>query len=156
MLTRYRNQSLFVFLIVGLSMIAAACGAEEKTGDCRVAEDGALVNSDCEVAPGVTLEPTATPSSSNGGGGDDPAFALFRANGCSACHAIDGTSASGAIGPNLTSVASKGGADYIRESIVDPNAVIADGFGGNIMPGNYADVIPAEDLDSLVAYLNGL
>jgi cytochrome c551/c552 len=155
-LTRYRNQSLFVFLIVALSMIAGACGAEEKTGDCRVAEDGVLVNSDCEVAPGVTLEPTATPSDSNGGGGADPAFGLFRANGCSACHAIDGTAATGQIGPNLTSVASKGGADYIRESIVDPSAVVADGFSDGIMPKNFGEVIPAEDLDALVAYLNGL
>jgi cytochrome c551/c552 len=155
-LTRYRKQSLFVFLIVALSMIAAACGADEPTGDCLVAEDGTFVNAECEVAPGVTLEPTATPSTGGNGGGDDPAFALFRSNGCSACHAIDGTAASGQIGPNLTSVASKGGVAYITESIVDPSAVIAEGFSDNIMPKNFGDVIPAEDLDALVAYLNGL
>ena len=156
MLTRHRQQMLFVLCIAALSMVAAACGADEPTGDCRVAEDGTFVSADCDVAPGVTLEPTATPSSNSGNGGDDPAFTTFRTFGCAACHTIDGTSASGMIGPNLTTVGSKGGVAYIHESIVDPNAVIADGFPADIMPGNFGEIIPADELDALVAYLNGL
>lgn len=155
MLTRHRQKMLFVLCIVVLSMVAA-CGADEPTGDCRVVEDGTFVNADCDVAPGVTLEPTATPSSNGGAGSDDPAFTTLRTFGCVACHAIDGTSASGTIGPNLTTVASKGGAAYIYESIVDPNAVIADGFPADIMPANFGEIIPAGEVDALVAYLSGL
>lgn len=157
---RYRKLSVLSLLIVALSLIAAACGAEEPTGDCLSPVDGALVPSSCEVPDGVTAEPTATPNPDNGGG-TDPGFAAFRASGCSGCHAIDGTSAGGQIGPNLTHVASKGGADYIRESIIDPGAVIATDCpsgpcSAGIMPANFGSVLAAEDLDALVDYLAGL
>lgn len=35
-------------------------------------------------------------------------WAIFRTAGCASCHAIDGTSATGDIGPNLTHLASRG------------------------------------------------
>ncbi len=55
--------------------------------------------------------------------------------------------------PGLAGVGSKGD-DYIRESIVDPAAVIADGFP-DIMPKTYAD-LNESDLADLVAYLKTL
>ena len=45
------------------------------------------------------------------------------------------------------------GAGDIRTSIIDPNAEVAEGFAGDIMPGNYGDTIPKEQLDALVDYL---
>jgi mono/diheme cytochrome c family protein len=157
--TRYRKLSILSLLIVALSLIAAACGAEEPTGDCLAPVDGALVAAECVVPPGATAEPTATPSSN--GGTVDPGFSSFRASGCSGCHAIDGTSASGQIGPNLTHVADKGGADFIRESIVDPSAVISQdcpsgACADGIMPKGFGDSIPAEDLEAIISYLAAL
>ena len=54
--------------------------------------------------------------------------------------------ASGQTGPNLSHVGSKG-ADYIRESILDPNAVIAQPrpsgeCAENVMPQSFGDVLP--------------
>ena len=43
---------------------------------------------------------------------------------------------------------------FIEESIVDPNAVIADGFQADIMPPNYQDTLPPAQLDALVKYLS--
>ncbi|MDA0799862.1 MAG: c-type cytochrome [Chloroflexi bacterium] len=158
--TRYRKLSILSLFLVALSLVAAACGAEEPTGDCLAPVDGALVAAECVVPAGATAEPTPTASSSNGGT-IDPGFTAFRASGCSGCHAIDGTSASGQLGPNLTYVAAKGGAEYIHESIVDPSAVIAQDCpsgpcSDGIMPKNYGTVLPAADIDAIVAYLAGL
>jgi len=159
--TRYRKLSVLSLLLGALSLIAAACATEEHTGDCLAAEDGTFVAALCEVPAGATAEPTPTASSSNGGGAVDPGFTAFRASGCSGCHAIDGTSASGQIGPNLTHIADKGGAEFIMLSIVDPSAEIsqdcpAGPCADGIMPQNFGAVLPAADLGAIVEYLAGL
>ena len=148
-----RRRLLPAFVVLALSMLAAACGGDEPTGDCLVAEDGALVNAPCDVPAGVTAEPTPTPlPPGNGSGGTDPGFSAFRSAGCAACHAVDGTAARGRVGPDLTTVRSKGDA-YIEESIRSPNAVIAAGFTGGIMPQGYGDTLTAEQIDTIVAWL---
>jgi cytochrome c oxidase subunit 2 len=87
--------------------------------------------------------------SSAGGAGKG----VFTAQGCGGCHALADAGSSGTTGPNLDDVLANMDADKIREAIVDPNAEVAEGFGPNIMPGNYEDTIPADQLDALVAYL---
>ncbi len=102
-----------------------------------------------------------------GGGGvsppppSPPSEIDFVSFGCAACHTIDSLpQASGTIGPNLSRIGAKGEA-YIRESIVDPNAVIAPDcpFGpcqSAIMPQFYGLSLPEDALDTLVAYLVSL
>lgn len=145
------NKLLPLVVIIALSVIAAACGSDEPAGDCLVAEDGALVNAPCDVPAGVTAIPTDTPMSSTTGS-VDPGFAAFRAAGCAACHAVEGTAASGMVGPDLTTVGTKGEA-YVRQSIVNPSAVIADGFGDGIMPAGFGSSLNPEQLDTIVAWL---
>ena len=153
--SRYRKSLILAVFLVAIGMVIVACGAEAPTGDCLVPQDGQLVPSDCDVS-GVTPDPTATPTATvPGGNGGDPAVALLTQYGCGACHAINGTPLSGSVGPNLSTVGTQG-ADYIRQSIVDPNAVIAEGFQPGIMPQSFGDVIPPEDLDAIVEYLAGL
>jgi mono/diheme cytochrome c family protein len=158
--TRYRKVPILSLLLVALSLLAAACSADKPTGDCLIAENGAFVNAPCDVPDGQTAEPTPTPTAKTSDA-VDPGFIAFRASGCSACHAIDGTSASGQLGPNLTDIASKGGAGYIYESIVDPGAVIAANCPSGpcldgIMPQNFGVSLLAADIDAIVLYLAGL
>ncbi|MGD1068817.1 MAG: c-type cytochrome [Bryobacteraceae bacterium] len=48
---------------------------------------------------------------------------LFRANGCGGCHLVHGE---GAVqGPDLSVIGSERAPDYLRESIIDPNAKVA-------------------------------
>jgi putative heme-binding domain-containing protein len=48
---------------------------------------------------------------------------LFRDNGCNSCHLVRGE---GAVrGPDLSVIGSERASDYLRESIVDPNAKVA-------------------------------
>jgi cbb3-type cytochrome c oxidase subunit III len=71
---------------------------------------------------------------------------------CAACHTVDGVS-TGQVGPNLTHVYAEKGPDYIRQSILDPNAVIAEGFAPNIMPPNFSDLLTPEQIDDIIAFL---
>ena len=47
------------------------------------------------------------------------------------------------------------GADFVRESIVDPDATVAPGYQPGIMPTNYGGTLSDEQLEALVAFLGG-
>jgi hypothetical protein len=57
------------------------------------------------------------------------------------------------VGPGLAGVGSKGD-DFIRQSIIDPAAVLAEGYA-NLMPTTFADM-KESDLEDLVGYLKTL
>jgi disulfide bond formation protein DsbB len=82
-----------------------------------------------------------------------PGFALLTSQGCVACH--DVTADIRRVGPPLTQVGERLSAAEIRQSIVDPNAVIADGYLKDLMLSNFAEQMSDEELDQLVAYLSG-
>jgi disulfide bond formation protein DsbB len=82
-----------------------------------------------------------------------PGFALLGAKGCVACH--DVTDETRRVGPPLTSVSLRLSAAEIRESIVDPDAVIAEGYAKGLMLQNFAETLSDEELDQLVGYLSG-
>lgn len=96
----------------------------------------------------------ARPADSNASGAR-----LFETAGCGACHAIRGTGADATIGPDLTHVGSRltlaGGAlpntaDNLARWIARPDLIKP----GSLMPP-FAG-LPAEDVRSLVAFLQGL
>ncbi len=82
-----------------------------------------------------------------------PGFALLTAQGCVACHDVTGDTRR--IGPALTHVGDRLSAAEIRQSIVDPNAVVAEGYQAGLMIANFADLLSPEELDQLVGYLSG-
>lgn len=83
---------------------------------------------------------------------------VFTNNGCGACHVFGPAGAKGVAGPgldDLTAAAEAAGMsveEYVRESIVEPNKVIAKGFAANVMPQTYAQ-LPKAQLDALVSYI---
>jgi mono/diheme cytochrome c family protein len=72
--------------------------------------------------------------------------------GCGACHTYAGYS-NGAVGPELTNIYADKGEDYVRESILLPNAVVAEGFTPGIMPQNFGELLTPEDLDNLIEFM---
>ena len=94
-----------------------------------------------------------------GGGKGDSGAAVFASAGCGGCHTFTPAGTNGAIGPNLDNLAAdakKAGEDpaaYVRESIVNPNAVIAPGYAAGVMPGSFGKSLSAEEIDALVTYL---
>jgi cytochrome c oxidase subunit 2 len=76
---------------------------------------------------------------------------VFQNQGCAACHSLSAADATGAVGPDLDSVLAGQSAEEIRQSIVDPNDVISEGFAEGVMPPYGA--VPEDQLDALVEYL---
>jgi nitric oxide reductase subunit C len=96
---------------------------------------------------------------------------------CKGCHMIAGTSAAGVVCPDLTNIATiaaerlaaadyTGSAttveDYIRESILEPNAYLVldkasyTANGQSIMPAAVGAALSPAELDQLVTYLASL
>lgn len=96
--------------------------------------------------------------------------AAFNKGGCAGCHVIPGIpGANGQIGPDLSTIGSDAGSridgysadEYIRESIVEPNAFIAPECPTGECPEGvmlqaFAQVLSPQDLDTIVAYLSAL
>lgn len=84
---------------------------------------------------------------------------IALANGCIGCHALDpAVQMSGPTWHNVGDTAANripgtSPAQYIWESIVAPNSYVVAGYPSNVMPANYEEIISAEDLADMVAYL---
>jgi cytochrome c oxidase subunit 2 len=93
------------------------------------------------------------------GGGDGKE--VFTANGCGGCHQLADAGSSGTTGPSLDELAQsaeengggKSPEEYVRESIVEPNAVVVEGFPEGTMPQNFGKDLTPEQIDALVKYL---
>jgi cytochrome c oxidase subunit 2 len=92
-----------------------------------------------------------------GGGGGEQAAApngeeLFSSAGCAGCHTLEAAGSTAKVGPDLGKLGDVD-AEFIRTSIVDPNADVSEGFRPDIMPGNFGTELSKEELDALVKYL---
>jgi cytochrome c peroxidase len=112
----------------------------------------------------VALEPIVEPAA--------PAtfVSAFNKAGCAGCHTIPGIpGANGQVGPSLAEigiqapdrVAGQSGEDYLRESILDPNAFISPACPTgdcpeNVMLQSFAQSLSEADLESIVSYLSVL
>jgi len=95
---------------------------------------------------------------------------LVMQNGCMGCHYIPGMSEPGYMAPGLANIGGYSTAAYLRESMVDPNAVVVPGYNRNAHPNTpwYNEIdgkrqstmppYPLDDksLDDMVAYLKTL
>ncbi len=92
--------------------------------------------------------------SGGGSGGQTAAEGeqIFTSTGCGGCHTLAAAGSSGTVGPDLGKLSSTDEA-YVRASIVDPEAKIVKSFPDGVMPRNYGDRLPPEELDALVKYL---
>ena len=73
---------------------------------------------------------------------------------CGACHKV--ADEEGELGPDLTQIGALRDKDYLRRSILDPNAEVAEGFEPETMPEDYGEQLYAVELEMLVDYLAGL
>lgn len=82
--------------------------------------------------------------------------------GCITCHPLEpGVST---VGPSVANIGAEAGsrvsgesaADYLRSSIVEPQAYVVEGFSAGIMPATYGDVLTEQQINDLVAYLLSL
>jgi cytochrome c oxidase subunit 2 len=79
--------------------------------------------------------------------------AIFQQAGCAGCHTFQPAGATGKVGPDLDKLPND--PQFVRESIVDPNAKVTPGFPADVMPQNFGDQLSSQQLDALVQYLLG-
>jgi cytochrome c oxidase subunit II len=92
------------------------------------------------------------------GGGEVDAKTIFTqgagaATACGACHTLADAGTSASTGPNLDDGLKGRDEAFIRQSIVQPDAQVAQGYNKGIMPSNYGQALTPEQLDALVKYL---
>jgi cytochrome c oxidase subunit 2 len=75
------------------------------------------------------------------------------ATACGACHTLADAATTGQTGPDLDKVLKGKDAAFIQQSITSPNAVIAAGFQGGIMPQDYGATLSPAEFKALVTYL---
>ena len=147
---------LLVGIIGVVALLGIACGG------------GAPPPTDTVAPPPPTTVPSATVSPPGDGGGSEEKGKVLAQNAspapCVACHTADG---SRLVGPSWQGI--YGGQEtltdgttvevndeYLRESIVDPNAKIVEGFAPNIMPATYGDTLSDSDIEAIIAYIKTL
>ena len=92
------------------------------------------------------------------GGGAAAGKAVFVSHGCGACHTLQAAKSTGKVGPDLDKLpdyAQQAGMpleQFVRESIVDPDAYVEKGFPPNVMPPTFTS-LPKDQLDALVKFL---
>lgn len=105
--------------------------------------------------PGATPGGTAT----GPGGGTNAAPAavgkqtFVGAGGCGGCHRLADAGTVGTLGPDLDKYLKGKSPDFIRTSIIKPNAVVEKGYPAGVMPPDFATKLSKDQLDGLVAYL---
>jgi cytochrome c oxidase subunit 2 len=118
----------------------------------------ALMRTQAIVMPQAEFDAWVRERSRSAGGGRDPGLAVFDSAGCGGCHTLSAARSTGETGPdldNLREQADRAGEpldEFVRESIVDPNAYIEPDYERGVMPETFGD-LPEQQLDALVKFL---
>ena len=118
----------------------------------------AIVSTAKAFSAWVKAQEATAAAASKAPAGAGPALATFRSAGCSGCHTFKPAGSTATTGPDLDTIgadAHKAGkplAQFVRESILDPNAYIAKGYQPNIMPSTFKS-LPKSELASLVEFI---
>jgi cytochrome c551/c552 len=148
-------------ILATAALALAGCGGEQTVSPKPQKVEGTVPK---QTAPATTS--TTTPSTGGGsqtttsksGGGGASGKAVFASNGCGSCHTYKPAGSKASIGPDLDKLATyakqakKPLPDFVRESIVKPNAYVEKGFPPNVMPSTFAS-LPKNQLDALVTFL---
>jgi len=134
-----RKTSLFIIFLL-LIMFLAACGGGADS------EPPAADNVVGDAARGETLYKQTT-------------IGAASAPGCVTCHSLEldvvlvGPSHAGMATRAETAVSGQSAEAYLRESIVNPNAHVTEGYTAGVMYQNYATDLSEQEISDLVAYL---
>ena len=131
---------LFVLILLSVVLSLAACGGESAPSG---GEGGAAAGPGDAAAGKKLFEQTL----------------IGTQAGCITCHSLEpGVTM---VGPSLATIGAEAGSrvsgmsaeEYLRQSILEPDAHLAEGFSSGIMPGTFADELTEQQVNDLVAYL---
>jgi mono/diheme cytochrome c family protein len=152
----FPGRNLRAFVLVAALLVIAMLAAVEVFGAEHESEAGHEEAATTETTGGETGEtPTGEAPPAEAAG--DPAagkevFASAQPA-CASCHTLEAAGASQTLGPNLDEGLADKDAAFIRESIVNPDAEVTEGFSDALMPEDYGEKLSDQELDDLVAFL---
>ena len=141
-----RRRGVFLGLTVAmfLGMMTAVVIFGRESAESEASGSSEQKTTSTQPSPSPPTKPSGNPAAGKQG---------FAANGCASCHTFTRAGATGTIGPNLSKVLKGKTAAFIRQSVVDPNAVIAPGYQPNIMPQDFGQKLSTAQLNNLIAFL---
>jgi mono/diheme cytochrome c family protein len=154
---QYPGRGLNWFIAGTLVLFVATLAAVEVFA--KEAEEEVAVSETTTETGGTTTQGTTTgkaqpPPPPTAAQGDAAAGkAAFAAQGCGGCHAFSAAGTTASVGPDLDQALQGKNAEFVRESIVDPNKEIASGYGPGIMPEDFGQKLSPKQLADLVAFL---
>jgi mono/diheme cytochrome c family protein len=175
LIPRYRpdfpgRKGVGLFVVVTLLLMVAMIGAvvvfasEDEGAEAAGHAETELTETETgptetETGPAETetgqteTTPPATTAPEEEAPAGDPAAgkALFASNGCSGCHTFEAAGSTGAVGPNLDEVLEGKDAEFVHQSIVEPNAEVAEGYNAGVMPS--FEQLSEDQMNDLVAFL---
>jgi mono/diheme cytochrome c family protein len=149
------RRGLVPFILVTAILTIAMLGAVEvfaKEEHPETEAPGETTPEPPPPSPGTTTTTTTT-TTQQPPGSPVAGKAVFASAGCAACHTFAPAGSTGTVGPDLDQVLQGKDAEFIRTSIVDPNAEIAQGYSAGVMPENFQQQLSPKQLDDLVAFL---
>jgi mono/diheme cytochrome c family protein len=148
------RRGLVPFILVTAILTIAMLGAVEVFAKEEHPETEAPGETTPEPPPPPTTTTTGTTTTTEQPPGSAAAGrAVFTSAGCGGCHTFAPAGASGSVGPDLDEALQGKDPEFIRQSIVDPNAEITQGFSAGVMPQNFGQELSPKQLDDLVAFL---
>jgi mono/diheme cytochrome c family protein len=99
----------------------------------------------------TTTTATTAPEEEAQAGDRAAGKALFASNGCAGCHTFEAAGSTGAVGPNLDEALEGKDAEFVHQSIVEPNAEVAEGYNAGVMPS--FQQLSEDQVNDLVAFL---
>jgi mono/diheme cytochrome c family protein len=174
LIPRYRpdfpgRKGVGLFVVVTLLLMVAMIGAvvvfasEDEGAEAAGHVETELTETETgptetETGPAETetgqteTTPPATTAEEEAPAGDPAAGkALFASNGCGGCHTFEAAGSTGAVGPNLDEVLEGKDAEFVHQSIVEPNAEVAEGYNPGVMPS--FQQLSEDQVKDLVAFL---
>ena len=147
----FPGKNLRLFVVVAVLLVVGMLAAVEVFGAEHQAREGDGHAQTTETTTGVT----ETGQTETGAAEGDPAAGkqVFTSAGCNACHTLSAAGSTAQTGPNLDEGLKGKDAAFIRESIVNPDADVTEGFSKELMPETYGEQLSEEELANLVAFL---
>jgi mono/diheme cytochrome c family protein len=156
---RVFDARIMSFVLLILPLLVAGC-----TGATPTATDPTPVSAATEVASTVSDEQLAMAATVGDISAGEELFnkrfaEVGHSLSCSSCHTLDGNDSRDA--PSLAGISAVAAdrvdempdIDYLRQSIVDPNAFRVTGEWASPMPNKYSDVLSEDEIDNLIAFL---
>jgi mono/diheme cytochrome c family protein len=160
----FPGRHLGFFIVVCALFIVAMLAAVEVLGESH--DFGAHRETAAETGGSPTATATTggdeTGATETGGGGGQPqgnaqageeVFTSVANPACGTCHTLEAAGANQTLGPNLDEGLADKDAAFVRESIVDPDAEITEGYADNLMPEDYGEKLTEQQIADLVAFL---